>query len=143
MFLLDHKYYLSKNEEKNKGYLYSTIDFINLVKTNGNRNLHDICKIETQEAIDKYIKLAVLDEELIDPEFQQKKEKKELLKKEILEYFSECTVYNNLYRKYFRYKFSVASLPQLQARFVVLVSALHAVHARGVTPGESAYSLTY
>lgn len=90
MFLLDHKYYLSKNEGKNKGYLYSTIDFINLMKTNGNRNLHDICKIETQEAIDKYIKLAVLDEELIDPEFQQKKEKKELLKKEISEYFSEA-----------------------------------------------------
>ena len=90
MFLLDHKYYLSKNEGKNKGYLYSTIDFINLVKTNGNRNLHDMCKIETQEAIDKYIKLAVLDEELIDPEFQQKKEKKELLKKEISEYFSEA-----------------------------------------------------
>ena len=90
MFLLDHKYYLSKNEGKNKGYLYSTIDFINLVKTNGNRNLRDICKIETQEAIDKYIKLAVLDEELIDPEFQQKKEKKELLKKEISEYFSEA-----------------------------------------------------
>lgn len=90
MFLLDHKYYLSKNEGKNKGYLYSAIDFINLVKTNGNRNLHDICKIETQEAIDKYIKLAVLDEELIDTEFQQKKEKKELLKKEISEYFSEA-----------------------------------------------------
>lgn len=90
MFLLDHKYYLSKNEGKNKGYLYSAIDFINLVKTNGNRNLHDICKIETQEAIDKYIKLAVLDEELIDPEFQQKKEKKELLKKEISEYISEA-----------------------------------------------------
>ena len=90
MFLLDHKYYLSKNEEKNKGYLYSTIDFINLVKTNENRNLNDICKIETQEAIDKYIKLAVLDEELIDTEFQQKKEKKELLKKEISEYISEA-----------------------------------------------------
>ena len=90
MFLLAHKYYLSKNEGKNKGYLYSTIDFINLVKTNENRNLNDICKIETQEAIDKYIKLAVLDEELIDPEFQQKKEKKELLKKEISEYFSEA-----------------------------------------------------
>lgn len=90
MFVLDHKYYLSKNEGKNKGYLYSTIDFINLVKTNDNRNLYDICKIETQEAIDKYIKLAVLDEELIDPEFHQKKEKKELLKKEISEYFSEA-----------------------------------------------------
>ena len=90
MFLLDHKYYLSKNEGKNKGYLYSTIDFINLVKTNENRNLNDICKIETQEAVDKYIKLSVLDEELIDSGFQQKKEKKELLRKEISEYFSEA-----------------------------------------------------
>lgn len=90
MFLLDHKYYLSKNEEKNKGYLYSTIDFINLVKTNENRNLNDICKIETQEAIDKYIKLAVLDEELIDSDFQEKKKKEEFLKKEISEYFSEA-----------------------------------------------------
>ena len=90
MFLLDHKYYLSKNEEKNKGYLYSTIDFINLVKTNENRNLNDICKIETQEAVDKYIKLSVLDEELIDSDFQEKKEKEEFLKKEISEYFSEA-----------------------------------------------------
>lgn len=90
MFLLDHKYYLSKNEEKNKGYLYSTIDFINLVKTNENRNLNDICKIETQEAIDKYIKLSVLDEELIDSDFQEKKKKEEFLKKEISEYFSEA-----------------------------------------------------
>lgn len=90
MFLLDHKYYLSKNEGKNKGYLYSTIDFINLVKTNENRNLNDICKIETQEAVDKYIKLSVLDEELIDSDFQEKKKKEEFLKKEISEYFSEA-----------------------------------------------------
>ena len=90
MFLLDHKYYLSKNEGKNKGYLYSTIDFINLVKTNENRNLHNMCQIETQEAIEKYRKLAALDEELIDLSFQEKKEKKELLKKEISEYFSEA-----------------------------------------------------
>lgn len=90
MFLLDHKYYLSKNEGKNKGYLYSTIDFINLVKTNENRNLHNMCQIETQEAVEKYRKLAALDEELIDLSFQGKKEKKELLKKEISEYFSEA-----------------------------------------------------
>ena len=88
MFLLDHKYYLSKNEGKNKGYLYSTIDFINLVKTNENRNLHNMC--QTQEAVEKYRKLAALDEELIDLSFQEKKEKKELLKKEISEYFSEA-----------------------------------------------------
>ena len=90
MFLLDHKYYLSKNEGKNKGYLYSTIDFINLVKTSENRNLHDMCQIETQEAVEKYRKLAALDEELIDLSFREKKEKKELLKKEISEYFSEA-----------------------------------------------------
>ena len=90
MFLLDHKYYLSKNEGKNKGYLYSTIDFINLVKTNENKNLHNMCQIETQEAVEKYRKLAALDEELIDLSFQEKKEKKELLKKEISEYFSEA-----------------------------------------------------
>ena len=90
MFLLDHKYYLSKNEGKNKGYLYSTIDFINLVKTNENKNLHNMCQIETQEAVEKYRKLAALDEELIDLSFREKKEKKELLKKEISEYFSEA-----------------------------------------------------
>ena len=90
MFLLDHKYYLSKNEGKNKSYLYSTIDFINLVKTSENRNLHDMCQIETQEAVEKYRKLAALDEELIDLSFREKKEKKELLKKEISEYFSEA-----------------------------------------------------
>lgn len=90
MFLLDHKYYLSKNEGKNKGYLYSTIDFINLVKTNENRNLHDMCQIETQEAIEKYRKLAALDEELIDFDFKQRKEKEESLKEEISAYFSEA-----------------------------------------------------
>ena len=90
MFLLDHKYYLSKNEGKNKGYLYSTIDFINLVKTNENRNLHDMCQIETQEAIEKYRKLAALDEELINPSFNLEKEREQSLKEEVSAYFSEA-----------------------------------------------------
>ena len=90
MFLLDHKYYLSKNEGKNKGYLYSTIDFINLVKTNENRNLHDMCQIETQEAIEKYRKLAALDEELINPSFNSVKEREQALKEEVSTYFSEA-----------------------------------------------------
>ena len=90
MFLLDHKYYLSKNEGKNKGYLYSTIDFINLVKTNENRNLHNMCQIETQEAIEKYRKLAALDEELINPSFNSKKEREQALKEEVSTYFSEA-----------------------------------------------------
>ena len=90
MFFLDHKYYLSKNEGKNKGYLYSTIDFINLVKTNENRNLHNMCQIETQEAIEKYRKLAALDEELINPSFNSKKEREQSLKEEVSGYFSEA-----------------------------------------------------
>ena len=90
MFLLDHKYYLSKNEGKNKGYLYSTIDFINLVKTSENRNLHDMCQIETQEAVEKYRKLAALDEELINPSFNSKKEREQSLKEEVSGYFSEA-----------------------------------------------------
>ena len=90
MFLLDHKYYLSKNEGKNKGYLYSTIDFINLVKTSENRNLHDMCQIETQEAIEKYRKLAALDEELINPSFNSVKEREQSLKEEVSTYFSEA-----------------------------------------------------
>ena len=90
MFLLDHKYYLSKNEGKNKGYLYSTIDFINLVKTNENRNLHNMCQIETQEAIEKYRKLAALDEELINPSFNSVKEREQALKEEVSTYFSEA-----------------------------------------------------
>ena len=90
MFLLYHKYYLSKNEGKNKGYLYSTIDFINLVKTNENRNLHNMCQIETQEAIEKYRKLAALDEELINPSFNSVKEREQALKEEVSTYFSEA-----------------------------------------------------
>ena len=90
MFLLDHKYYLSKNEGKNKGYLYSTIDFINLVKTNENRNLHDMCQIKTQEAIEKYRKLAALDEELINFSFNSVKEREQALKEEVSMYFSEA-----------------------------------------------------
>ena len=90
MFLLDHKYYLSKNEGKNKGYLYSTIDFINLVKTNENRNLHNMCQIETQEAVEKYRKLAALDEELINSSFNSVKEREQSLKEEVSTYFSEA-----------------------------------------------------
>ena len=117
MFLLDHKYYLSKNEGKNKGYLYSTIDFINLVKTNENRNLHDMCQIETQEAIEKYRKLAALDEELIDLSFREKKEKKELLKKEISEYFSEAL--EKLPVRYSEYLGGIDSVKDIFAGYIL------------------------
>ena len=117
MFLLDHKYYLSKNEGKNKGYLYSTIDFINLVKTNENRNLHDMCQIETQEAVEKYRKLAALDEELIDLSFQGKKEKKELLKKEISAYFSEAL--EKLPVRYSEYLGGIDSVKDIFAGYIL------------------------
>ena len=117
MFLLDHKYCLSKNEGKNKGYLYSTIDFINLVKTNENRNLHDMCQIETQEAVEKYRKLAALDEELIDLSFQGKKEKKELLKKEISAYFSEAL--EKLPVRYSEYLGGIDSVKDIFAGYIL------------------------
>ena len=117
MFLLDHKYYLSKNEGKNKGYLYSTIDFINLVKANENRNLHDMCQIETQEAVEKYRKLAALDEELIDLSFQGKKEKKELLKKEISAYFSEAL--EKLPVRYSEYLGGIDSVKDIFAGYIL------------------------
>ena len=117
MFLLDHKYYLSKNEGKNKGYLYSTIDFINLVKTNENRNLHDMCQIETQEAVEKYRKLAALDEELIDFGFKQRKEKEESLKEEISEYFSEAL--EKLPVRYSEYLGGIDSVKDIFAGYIL------------------------
>ena len=117
MFLLDHKYYLSKNEGKNKGYLYSTIDFINLVKTNENRNLHDMCQIETQEAIEKYRKLAALDEELIDFGFKQRKEKEESLKEEISAYFSEAL--EKLPVRYSEYLAGIESAKDIFAGYIL------------------------
>ena len=117
MFLLDHKYYLSKNEGKNKGYLYSTIDFINLVKTNENRNLHDMCQIETQEAIEKYRKLAALDEELIDFGFKQRKEKEESLKEEISAYFSEAL--EKLPVRYSEYLGGIDSVKDIFAGYIL------------------------
>ena len=117
MFLLDHKYYLSKNEGKNKGYLYSTIDFINLVKTNENRNLHDMCQIETQEAIEKYRKLAALDEELINPSFNSKKEREQSLKEEVSGYFSEAL--EKLPVRYSEYLGGIDSVKDIFAGYIL------------------------
>ena len=87
---LEHKYYLSKNiGRKNMGYLYSVINFINLVKTNENRDLENICEIQTQELMEKYKKLEKIDNELINTDFKKKMGKNKLLKNKIINYFSQ------------------------------------------------------
>ncbi len=108
LFFLEHKYYLSKNTGKNMGYLYSIIDFINFVKTNENRNLDNICKIQTKELMEKYKKLEKIDNELINPNFKQEVEENKLLKNEIINYFSKGI--EKLPDKYFGYLFKLEQI---------------------------------
>lgn len=100
---LEHKYYLSKNIGKNMGYLYSVINFINLVKTNENRDLENICEIQTQELMEKYKKLEKIDNELINTDFKKKMGKNKLLKNKIINYFSQGI--EKLPNKYSEYLF--------------------------------------
>jgi len=109
---------IAKSQKKNINDIFMfLIDFINLVKTNENRNLHDMCQIETQEAVEKYRKLAALDEELIDLSFQGKKEKKELLKKEISAYFSEAL--EKLPVRYSEYLGGIDSVKDIFAGYIL------------------------
>ena len=103
LFFLEHKYYLSKNIGKNMGYLYSVINFINLVKTNENRDLENICEIQTQELMEKYKKLEKIDNELINTDFKKKMGKNKLLKNKIINYFSQGI--EKLPNKYSEYLF--------------------------------------
>ena len=103
LFFLEHKYYLSKNIGKNMGYLYSVINFINLVKTNENRDLENICEIQTQELMEKYKKLEKIDNELINTDFKKKMGKNKLLKNKIINYFSQRI--EKLPNKYSEYLF--------------------------------------
>ena len=84
---LEHKYYLSKNLGKNVGYLYSIINFINLVKTNENKDLENICEIQTQELIEKCKKLEKIDSELINSNFKHEMQAETELENEIVSYF--------------------------------------------------------
>ena len=87
LFFLEHKYYLSKNHGKNVGYLYSVINFINLVKTNENKDLENICEIQTQELIEKCKKLEKIDNELINSNFKDEMQAETELENEIVSYF--------------------------------------------------------
>ena len=87
LFFLEHKYYLSKNHGKNVGYLYSVINFINLVKTNENKDLENICEIQTQELIEKCKKLEKIDSELINSNFKHEMQAETELENEIVSYF--------------------------------------------------------
>ena len=100
---LEHKYSLSKSIGKNMGYLYSVINFINLVKTNENRDLENICEIQTQELMEKYKKLEKIDNELINTDFKKKMGKNKLLKNKIINYFSQRI--EKLPNKYSEYLF--------------------------------------
>ncbi|MDO5088520.1 MAG: hypothetical protein Q4D53_01930 [Leptotrichiaceae bacterium] len=65
LFTLDHKYFLSKDRGKNTGYLFSTIDFINMVKTNENNGLNYKCLIDGEEMRECCRKLKKIDDELV------------------------------------------------------------------------------
>lgn len=100
---LEHKYYLSKNLGKNVGYLYSIINFINLVKTNENKNLENICKIQTQELIEKSKKLEKIDNELINSDFEEEIKAKTELENEVVSYFRNAV--EKLSNRYSSYLF--------------------------------------
>ena len=100
---LEHKYYLSKNIGKNMGYLYSVINFINLVKTNENRDLENICEIQTQELMEKYKKLEKIDNELINSDFEEEIKAKTELENEVVSYFRNAV--EKLSNRYSSYLF--------------------------------------
>ena len=103
LFFLEHKYYLSKNIGKNIGYLYSAVNFINLVKTNESKNLSDICEIQTVELTEKCRKLEKVDNELINSDFEQEMENKKILQDEVTGYFAKGI--KKLPDKYYDYLF--------------------------------------
>ena len=87
LFFLEHKYYLSKNIGKNVGYLYSAVNFINLIKTNKNKDLENICEIQTKELMEKCKKVKKIDGELINSEFNKEIKTEAELKNKVVYYF--------------------------------------------------------
>ena len=103
LFFLEHKYYLSKNLGKNVGYLYSIINFINLVKTNENKDLENICEIQTQELTEKCKKLEKIDNELINSNFKHEIQVEAELENEVVSYFRNAV--EKLSNRYSSYLF--------------------------------------
>ena len=52
---MEHKYFLSKNFNKDVGYVYSLINFINLIKIGENKNLDSMCRTENRDEFEKYL----------------------------------------------------------------------------------------
>ena len=83
-FFLEHKYFLSKNFNKDVGYVYSLINFINLIKIGENKNLDSMCRTENRDDWNKLMKI----------DFLMKREKSirleyEKRKKSMINYFME------------------------------------------------------
>ena len=66
LFFLDHKYYLSKERQKDVGYLFTIIDFVNMIKTNEKLDLSHIYKMDL-EIVELHKKLKKIDKEMILP----------------------------------------------------------------------------
>ena len=66
LFFLDHKYYLSKKKKKDVGYLFTIIDFVNMIKTNEKLDLSHIYKMDL-EIVELHKKLKKIDKEMILP----------------------------------------------------------------------------
>lgn len=62
--VLAHKYYINEITGGKTGYLFSTVDFINLFKTSGDRNLNNCFQIVTEKSREMYARLKKTDEEI-------------------------------------------------------------------------------
>lgn len=63
IFILDHKGYLSREKQQETGYLYSVVDFINMVKTNESVSLSCRCTV-SEDTRANFIKLKKTDKEM-------------------------------------------------------------------------------
>lgn len=63
IFVLDHKYFLSREKQGDQGYLYAVIDFVNMVKTNEDISLANKCIIH-EERRNSFLKLYKIDKEM-------------------------------------------------------------------------------
>ena len=63
IFVLDHKYFISREKQGDQGYLYAVIDFVNMVKTNEDISLANKCIIPDERRKD-FLKLRKTDREM-------------------------------------------------------------------------------
>ena len=78
IFVLDHKYFISREKQGDQGYLYAVIDFVNMVKTNEDISLANKCIISDEKRND-FLKLRKTDKEMRMP--RERIEGNEILRK--------------------------------------------------------------